>query len=332
MPEEERSEGESKRPVVWTPEDASNFLTNAIKESQKPLAEALAKPTIPMSAYLLTIGLMALLCGGGLYFLGKERGWYRQQLDTLQQRATRLEDRVVAAESQAARYSETSGEVGRLREREEQLQMELGEYRTRLEQLKDEAARSRRASVGQQEAAARARNQIRLMQQQFEGLDEEKKALAKQLMIAREMIRSLQEDALDRDRVDVDVLDAQPADADGEEPQEEVEAAVTPWWVRDTDEYEVIDPAIHDAGRGAEGEAGAAEEGDGEVEGEAAETPVAVEELKDADDEGQAGAGADEEPDTELDGDAADEVEEPGEETEATEADEVDPAPTTMDI
>jgi hypothetical protein len=50
--------------TTWKPEDAANFLAKAIRESQKPMAEALARPSVPASTVWLIIVVMLVFCGG----------------------------------------------------------------------------------------------------------------------------------------------------------------------------------------------------------------------------------------------------------------------------
>jgi hypothetical protein len=50
--------------TTWKPEDAANFLAKAIRESQKPMAEALARPSVPASTVWLIIVVMLVFCAG----------------------------------------------------------------------------------------------------------------------------------------------------------------------------------------------------------------------------------------------------------------------------
>ncbi len=70
--------------LVWTPEDTANFLSAAIKESQRPLVQAIQRQGVPRS----TVALFALLlaaAGGGFWQLfsnmleRQEQGWRERQ-------------------------------------------------------------------------------------------------------------------------------------------------------------------------------------------------------------------------------------------------------------
>lgn len=57
--------------TTWRPEDAANFLAKAINESQKPLAKALARPSVPASVVWLIVVIFAVFIVGLLYQLNR---------------------------------------------------------------------------------------------------------------------------------------------------------------------------------------------------------------------------------------------------------------------
>ncbi|MHC4871709.1 MAG: hypothetical protein ACYTFY_07680 [Planctomycetota bacterium] len=57
--------------TTWKPEDAANFFAKAINESQKPLAKALARPSVPAGIVWLIVIVLALFIGGLLFRLHK---------------------------------------------------------------------------------------------------------------------------------------------------------------------------------------------------------------------------------------------------------------------
>lgn len=239
MPEDERNE-QGKRPVVWTPEDASNFLTAAIKESQKPLAEALARPSVPLSAFLVALLVVALLCGAAVAFFLKERAWYRQRIDNLQTKTQSLQDKAADETARASRLEGAADQIDRLHAREESLAQQASEYRARIDELKKQADAMRRASTGRLEEVARARNQIRLMQEQIDGIEQEKSALSRQVTSARKLIRALQEETLGRplETDDAFAPEQKPAETD----DAKTDQSRDPWWLRSGEEFEVIEP------------------------------------------------------------------------------------------
>ncbi len=57
-PANTRMSDNARPPVVWTPEDAANFLSAAIKESQRPLAAALKKQGVPYWVFGIVLVVM----------------------------------------------------------------------------------------------------------------------------------------------------------------------------------------------------------------------------------------------------------------------------------
>jgi len=68
---EPHSQDTERAVTTWRPEDAANFFAKAINESQKPLAKALARPSVPAGIVWLIIIVLALFIGGLLFRLHK---------------------------------------------------------------------------------------------------------------------------------------------------------------------------------------------------------------------------------------------------------------------
>ncbi len=120
----------ARPPVVWTPEDAANFLRAAIKESQEPLRDALKRQGVPTSLVML---LAILFAAGGfaLWQYSQERlaAAQRREKDT-SVKVAQEQGRAAAAEAQAAHY-------------QARLQETLAGQQDRLAVLQDDSQRLR---------------------------------------------------------------------------------------------------------------------------------------------------------------------------------------------
>ncbi len=57
--------------ATWNPEDAANFMAKAINESQKPMARALARSTVPTNVFWLIVVILTVFIFGLLFQLDK---------------------------------------------------------------------------------------------------------------------------------------------------------------------------------------------------------------------------------------------------------------------
>ncbi len=201
-------------PVVWTPEDAAHFLSTAIKEAQQPFAQALLRQGVPRATFALTVFLLVLLlgCGGvGVYYFLRENS--AQHTRQMQQVASGPREHLRSLQDEA-RYNREQAEVFRkaflaaqketLEQRlqvaqSDRIRQESEDLRKKfLVQSKENAGLQRELrkavdkDTGRLQELAGLRNQMRLVQTQMEGLQEEKDALAKQLDASRRMLRMLQ--------------------------------------------------------------------------------------------------------------------------------------------
>lgn len=73
------SDDKTRHPVIWTPEDAANFITAAIREAQNPLNTALRTRGIPKTVFaLFVVVLLGALAGSWQYFLYENSFWKRE--------------------------------------------------------------------------------------------------------------------------------------------------------------------------------------------------------------------------------------------------------------
>jgi hypothetical protein len=171
---------QSIRPTVWTPEDASRFLTSAIQEAQRPLAEALRQRPITTKGLLLLVGIMTLACAIVITF-------FSRQLDKTEQAA----ERAVGARDEALTQklellAKTEGLEARLAVAQE-VQAAI---RTESAELRNDAEEFRRLKEENQ----RFRRQGAILRNQISGLEMEKQALAKQLEAVKSLLIDEAED------------------------------------------------------------------------------------------------------------------------------------------
>ncbi len=219
----------SRPPVVWTPEDAANFLGAAIKEAQRPLAEALRRQGVPVWLFLLLI-LIALGIGLAGARLGQQylRRLFSEQ-DSMQQEINRLRHALVSAERERAaleaarsrleaRVEITAEQLTELREAKTAAEEESAALRDQLREAaaapRQEAdemravqaeARSREAALqarcetlqvqveAQRQEIERLRRNIRILTEQIEVGEEEREALRKQARAWREWLKAVKE-------------------------------------------------------------------------------------------------------------------------------------------
>lgn len=64
-------------PVKWTPEDAANLISSAIREAQRPAVLAIKRRGVSKLVYFLTCIILLAMLGGALYYFAwlKENEW-----------------------------------------------------------------------------------------------------------------------------------------------------------------------------------------------------------------------------------------------------------------
>ncbi len=238
--------GDGKRtPVVWTPEDAANFLGAAIKEAQRPLLKMIEKQGVPKWVFAL-VALIFLALAGVFYHHARREFDHLRDLN-MQMQAERddaaraasdsrdllhkteislieskgkqeiLEKEVLELAAEKAELAETHSklagqyanlqsayqeEVERGMNSQDKLRDDDTQRQEEVRRLKDELhdahmaleAREKRTSEERQ-AAEKTQRQIKLLQVQLEGMEEEKNAMAKQLNAARELLKETRDPA-----------------------------------------------------------------------------------------------------------------------------------------
>lgn len=124
-----------RKPVVWTPEDAANFLSAAIKEAQAPLARELRARGVPYSVFVLVfalVALMLLLVLGGMFYL------YQQEREDLRQDRKGMELQVTRERKDLAQQIKAELEKNStLLNQTTALQAQLNESRQQLLETRD---------------------------------------------------------------------------------------------------------------------------------------------------------------------------------------------------
>ncbi len=164
--------------TVWTPEDASRFLASAINEAQRPLADALKRPSVsPGIVALIVILLVAAACAIGWVLL--------RQLEKSERAAdTARTARDAAVNQWHELQAKSEGLTAKLSAEMEQQERLRREYLSETEHLKTIAAGHRdneeelKRIRGEMQ---RHRRQNELLRNQISGLEMEKQALARQL-------------------------------------------------------------------------------------------------------------------------------------------------------
>lgn len=174
-----RHDGDENRQVsVWTPEDASRFLSSAIQEAQRPLTDALRQRAVSPGIFALVIVLLAACAAAcGWVLIGRlekaEQATDSARLDRdlaigqrheMQSRHDTVSARLSASQEQAERIKR-------------ELEMENDRLRTEAAGYKssDEDLKRLRTDLN------RYRRQTELLRTQISGLELEKQALARQL-------------------------------------------------------------------------------------------------------------------------------------------------------
>jgi len=176
MPEDPRQppkNQESRLPVIWTPEDAANFLSAAIKEAQRPLAQALQRQGIPPWAFgLIIIVTVAAICLGWLHFDEQlKKAWQRnteqfRELQTVHAKADKArDDKAATAEALRQKYDSiveqnalAQGELAARKRQQEELEIKAA--------IAEKVAAEAQKELRQQRAAAEER--IAMLQQDYE--------------------------------------------------------------------------------------------------------------------------------------------------------------------
>ncbi|MCC8180423.1 MAG: hypothetical protein LIP23_05880, partial [Planctomycetes bacterium] len=163
---------------VWTPEDASRFLTSAIHEAQRPLADALKRRSVSAGVLALVVILLAAAA--------TVVGWVlHSQLVKAEAAAEAAREAGASAINQRHELlARTEGLNAKLAAETEQLEQLRRQYRADTERLETELTANR----GNEDELKRIptemqrnRRQNLLLRSQISGLEMEKQALARQL-------------------------------------------------------------------------------------------------------------------------------------------------------
>lgn len=159
VPRFEKDSVES-HPVVWTPEDASRFLTSAIREAQRPLADELAKRPVTTKILALIITILVVAAVVVALVLSGQIA-----------KSDQTAERAIAAHSEAMTQKQS------FQTRAELLEDRLSAAQTLHERLRGSVEELKRARGDLQ----RFRRQNDLLRSQITGLEMEKMALSRQL-------------------------------------------------------------------------------------------------------------------------------------------------------
>lgn len=130
-----------RTPVRWTPEDAANFISSAIRESQQPTILALKKRGVSKLVYVMTCLLFLLVLGGSLYYFAyyKEMQWSQREADLLERAKSAQGKYDSLLESTLTKTSQIADNVVDNAKVREQLQIareQLGQREVELSKLK----------------------------------------------------------------------------------------------------------------------------------------------------------------------------------------------------
>jgi hypothetical protein len=209
--------------TTWRPEDAANFLASAIREAQRPYAEAMRRPSVPSQTVALVVGVLAIFIVGLFYLLIRTEetggragaGPARDAALAAQAELTRLEaenqtlhaqlekerrhsaDLMALVESAGESRAEQRARVAELEqtvaEKEEQLEQAVKRIEELSAQLADqEEMQARLTDTARllKEAlreAGKQKQAARLLQEQLDAQAEAMAALQKQLQAARKL-------------------------------------------------------------------------------------------------------------------------------------------------
>ncbi len=165
---------EETKPVVWTPEDASRFLTSAIHESQRPLADALKQRPVTSKALavMLTIIVVAAAVIGFILWNQMEKAEKRADSSQSQRDQALIE-----------RHQQEAKAVTLL-DKLEDAQLKHTALNQRVDSLQGSEEALRRA----QSDMAKYRRQAELLKNQIAGLEMEKAAIQRQMDAVRAMV------------------------------------------------------------------------------------------------------------------------------------------------
>ncbi len=175
---------EDLHPVAWSPEDASRFLSNAIHEAQKPLADALKQrpATTPVLVLIVAILVVASIAIG--WILSSQLS--KREVEASQARAT--SDEAIRQQHELKAKSDTlEARLAAAKEEQDRLNQD---YLKESESLRGQVAGKRDNEEELRKAQSelvRYRRQNELLKTQISGLEMEKQALARQLDAVKAM-------------------------------------------------------------------------------------------------------------------------------------------------
>ncbi len=161
---------EETKPVVWTAEDASRFMTSAIREAQKPLADALKQR--PMTSRALTLVISIIIAAALIIGL-----ILSNQLEKTEKRA---EGAQLAREEIMGEKMVLQAQTKALEDRLNAIQDRHDELYGQVADLKANEERHRRTIS----ELARFRQNNEILREHISGLESEKAALSNKLLKA----------------------------------------------------------------------------------------------------------------------------------------------------
>lgn len=174
---------ENAEPVVWTPEDASRFLTSAIHEAQRPLADALKQRPITSRALALLVGVI-VVAGLAIALI------LASQLEKAERRADVSQDK---HETTLIEKHELQTSHATLQDRLASVTDSHAELRDQVDNLKTNEDAHRRARTD----LSKFRRHNDALRSQITGLEMEKSALARQLEALKAMMAEPEEEEAD---------------------------------------------------------------------------------------------------------------------------------------
>lgn len=159
------------KPVVWTPEDASRFLTSAIHEAQKPLADALKQRPVTSRGLAVIVGILVVAALVIALLLSSQVEKWEKRADAMQ---TAREDMVSEKATLEAQASALQDKLGVAADQANTLQSRIDFFQAAEETHKRT-----------QQDLSRFRRQNELLRRQISGLEMENTALSRQLSAVR---------------------------------------------------------------------------------------------------------------------------------------------------
>lgn len=218
---------EDVKPVAWTPEDASRFLTSAIQEAQRPLADALKDRPVTSKAFTV---ILAVICLAAL-IIGLILSSQIEKADRQVDRANK-EKKELADHRDAIRL-----EKDRLQIMSEALESRLIDARQQHTTLESRLQEQIEAARGGDEELRRIRSDMQrfrrqneLLRSQISGLEMEKVALARQLEAVKAMAidQAVDGEALEEPLAGDALPEATPPESAAAEPATEFVAETPP--------------------------------------------------------------------------------------------------------